>query len=236
MKAAVSQELTDLYEGKYYGDDPGLFLQRKLAASNSVNHIQAVHPHGLGKTVDVGSGNGSVINELVDRGLISDITALEISASGIEQLKQRQLDAVTEIVKFDGYTIPFPDRHFDTAICIHVLEHVEHERLLLREMGRVAKDIFIEIPLEGGFRGRLNYKFGHINYYNPLSARAILETSGLKIISEKVVTSCLALEQHTHGKRGGALRFALRRFLLSTIGRRAPDVMTFLYMAHCRAQ
>jgi hypothetical protein len=81
-------------------------------------------------------------------------------------------------------------------------------------------------------RGRINYKYGHINYYSPLSFRALVETSGLSIVKSKVVTSSLAYERFVHGRWQGTLRFGLRKTLLATVGRRASDFMTFLMIAH----
>lgn len=42
-------------------------------------------------------------------------------------------------VKMDIQRIPFPDDSFDVIFCNHILEHVEDDRLALREMFRVMR-------------------------------------------------------------------------------------------------
>lgn len=232
MTSGTSQELSDFYSD-YYSND-ALARKRALAASDSVDHIQSLNKGSLGRLLDVGAGNGSVLQEIVRRKLASEICALEISASGIERINELDLPVVKEVKAFDGYAIPYGDASFDSAICIHVMEHVEHERMLLREIARVAKNIYVEIPLEGGLRGRTNYKFGHINYYTPLSITALLETSGLEVVSSQVFTSSLAYEQYLYGKTGGKLRNMTRNLLLKGLGPRASELMTYLFTAHCR--
>jgi len=232
MAERISTDLLNIYNNYYSGDE--LSVKRSLAARDSVDHIQSIKRESLGKLIDVGAGNGSVINELLYRGSVDEVTALEISETGIEKIKGIKNPKINNIVKFDGYKIPFPDKEFDTAICIHVLEHVEHERILIREISRVSKEIFIEVPLEGGMRGRLYYGTGHINYYTPLTFRALLETSGLEVVSGRVVSSSRAYENHLYGRARGMVRHVIRKSLLSVLGRHAPNFMTYLYVAHCR--
>lgn len=232
MNKAVSQELDELYNDYYV--DESISVKRGLAAQDSVDHISALKTGALGKLLDVGAGNGSVLNEISKRNLCSEMHALEISASGLEKIKNLNLTLIKDAQKFDGYKIPYTDNMFDTAICIHVMEHVEHERMLLREIGRVSKDIFLEVPLEGGLRGKTNYKYGHINYYTPLSMTALIETSGLEIISSKVVCSSLAYEQHLHGSLKGRIRNFIRNSLLNILGKHSSELMTYLFIAHCR--
>ncbi|HEY0519571.1 MAG TPA: methyltransferase domain-containing protein [Ilumatobacteraceae bacterium] len=46
----------------------------------------------------------------------------------------------------DAAEMPFADKVFDYAICSHVLEHVEHPDAVIRELSRVAKAGYIEVP------------------------------------------------------------------------------------------
>ena len=47
------------------------------------------------------------------------------------------------VVKFDGTTIPFPDRSFDTVVFVDVLHHTNDPVLLLREAARVARNTIV---------------------------------------------------------------------------------------------
>src|SRR5262249_24919538 len=47
------------------------------------------------------------------------------------------------VVKFDGITIPFADRSFDTLVFVDVLHHTDDPVLLLREAARVARNMIV---------------------------------------------------------------------------------------------
>ena len=228
----VNSEISDLYSDYYDKND--LKIKREIAARDSVDHIHALRGGSLGNMIDVGAGNGSVVSEILKRDLAESVTAAEISASGLERINAISSDRLKAVVQFDGYSLPFSDSEFDTAICIHVLEHVEHERVLVREISRISKEIFIEVPLEGGARGRAYYDTGHINYYTPLSFRAMLETSGLEILNEQVITSSREYEVYLYGKVKGTIRSIVRNLVLRLLGRNAHNAMTYLYTVHCR--
>lgn len=82
--------------------------------------------------IDVGSGGGEFAHALRDRG--HDVTPLEIAGHTVRD---------TGATLFDGRTIPFADRSFDTATCMFVLHHATDQAQLLRELGRVARQTII---------------------------------------------------------------------------------------------
>lgn len=46
----------------------------------------------------------------------------------------------------DGYRLPFKNKTFDYVICSHVLEHMEDPKAFVREIMRVGKAGYIEVP------------------------------------------------------------------------------------------
>jgi len=231
--AHVASRLSELYDHYYDTDRDG--PKRALAARDSVAHIRALFSGPFGRLLDVGAGNGSTLAEIDQAGSASELYAIEISASGVQRITARGLRALREVKQVDGYRIPYPDKFFDTAFCIHVLEHVEHERLFLRELGRVAKSVFLEVPLEGGLHGRVNQTYGHINYYTPMTILNLLRTSGLDPVASRIFTSSRAYEQLLYGRRNGAVRNAIRNLVLRVFGNAAPHLMTYLLTVECRS-
>ena len=59
-------------------------------------------------------------------------------------LKKHYLDK--KFVKLDGEKLPFNDKEFDFVIASHVLEHVIDPNNFLKEISRVAKQGYIEVP------------------------------------------------------------------------------------------
>ena len=88
---------------------------------------------------------------------------------------------------------------------MHVVEHVEHERMFLTEARRVCKRLYVEIPLEHtrNLRRsiRLSGPYGHINFYTPPSFENLLKTSGLKVERMIVFPHDLAYEQLLRERR-----------------------------------
>jgi len=230
----VNNILQDMYSN-YYGFSEKLERKRSIAAKDTVvNIISLLGDDNLGNLIDVGAGNGSVIHELTQYNLYTSVSALEISATGIEEIESRNFPKMNEIKKFDGYSIPYKDDEFDTAICVHVLEHVEHERLFLAELSRIASRIYIEVPLEGGIRVRINRKYGHINYYTVPYLVNLLETSGFNVISSNVFSSSKAYEIHCSGVFIGSIKHMLRYGFLKIFGKNlAPNFTTYLMGIVC---
>lgn len=223
----ISSELVDLYSD-YYGQasDP---KKKHLAAIDSAQHLVSLLGTDLGDLVDVGAGNGALLDRVNALGYARSLSAMEISNSGLDKIRDRPGLSLKKLTLFDGYKMPAEDQEFDTAVSVHVVEHVEHERLFLHEISRIAKKVFIEVPLEGGFRGRINRTHGHINYYTRMTFFNLLETSGLRIIGEKVFTSSRDYEIHSYGMSKGLARSVIRNGLLRAAGPKiAPHLMTYL--------
>ena len=227
MAPKQTKEVEAFYEG-YYGSVELAGL-RELVAQDCVNNITSMLGNDLGHLVDVGAGEGALLQCLTSKGLVTSASALEVSASGLEKIGNRSNLNLKTLLKFDGYEMPFNHKEFDTAISVHVVEHVEHERIFLAEIGRIAKRAYLEVPLEGGLRGRINREYGHINYYTPLTFLNLLETSGLKVIDYKVFTSSREYEIYNYGFVMGGFRSVVRNGLLKCLGNKlAPHLMTYL--------
>ena len=231
----VSAHLTELYEG-YYRPDAFEDLKRDLAARDSVDQIVRLGGTALGRTLDVGAGEGAVSTEIDRRGLASEIVAVEISRAGVERILARNLPSLQAAELFDGYKLPFDDQSFDSAVCAHVIEHVEHERLFLRELARVAKRLYLVAPLEGGARGRVFRGMGHINYYHPLTLLNLIETSGFSILGHNVFPSSTAYERHISGGAKGSVKSLIRKSLRRLLGYKATHLMTYVMVVAAEAR
>jgi hypothetical protein len=226
---------------EYYGGSEQLSKKRALAASDSYAHMRSVMGADSFETlIDVGAGEGSLLACIDAAPTQAKLYAVEISESGVAAIKKRGLGSLVEVKIFDGYRIPYPDKAFDVATAIHVLEHVEHERLFLAELKRIARRVVVEVPLENGFRIarsiELSSKYGHINYYTPEVFLNILRTSGLKILATKVTASSLRYEEFLSGPVVGLVKNTLRRAALSVAPRLAVWSFAYLLTAYCEAE
>lgn len=179
----ISGDVKTAYDEFYEKHDEAW---RMLGAKYKAQHIIDVcKGRDFKKVLEVGAGDGSILKLLADQNFAPEYVAVEISESGVEHIKNRDIKGLKDVQLFDGYKLPFGDNSFDLIILSHVLEHVEHERMLLREIKRVARHSVIEVPLDykAGVDNRIKHflAYGHINVYTPTSLRYLLRTEGFDI-------------------------------------------------------
>src|ERR1035441_5509189 len=131
-----------LYEDVYTGASEWRTLGAIDKAKNIVALCSAL-PHD--RIVEVGAGDGAILQRLSELGFGTELTALELSHSAVETIRRRKIPAVVDTVEYDGSHFPFPPSSFDLAIMSHVLEHVEEPRLLLYEVARFPPFVFVSL-------------------------------------------------------------------------------------------
>ncbi len=187
--ANVSSTIKEVYDQQYLNSDA---LWREIGARQKADEIvRLCGKYGFKKMLDVGSGDGAVLKSLDQRKFAEKMFSVEISGSGIEKIKERNMASLQEVQLFDGYKIPYSDKVFELATCSHVVEHVEHPRLLLREIARVSDYQFFEIPIDFSFyvdeKIQHFLDYGHINIYTPALFKFLLKSEGFEILDESFI-------------------------------------------------
>ena len=225
---SVNEKLKSNYD-EYY---EGVSAWRELSAIDKAANVIALCdkiPHNT--VLDIGSGDGALIKRLSDIGFGHELYSLEISTSAIDIIIKRNIPRLVECKLFDGSHIPYENRRFDLAILSHVVEHIEYPRMILREAGRVADYVFVEVPLELNIRLPENYKWdkvGHINFYCPKTIRRLLQTIDFEVLLLKVINPSYSVYKYRFGKRA-IFRFLPKEVLLRVL----PSLATSLYTYHC---
>ena len=186
MQVTVNQNLQEAYNDQYSSESA---IWRGLGAKQKFQNILDITAgKTFQKVLEVGAGDGSILKLLSENNFASELHAVEISESGVAQIKAKNIELLKSVQFFDGYKLPFEDKSFDLVILSHVLEHVEHERLLLREIHRVTKNLVLEVPKDyrfGADRKLAHFlAYGHINLYTPTSLKFLLMTENFKIERE----------------------------------------------------
>lgn len=183
----LSPKLKESYDGQY-GESTRLW--RDISAkTKALNIIELLKGQQFKNVLEVGSGDGSILQWLEKFEFSRDVYSLEISKSGINEIKSKNLEFLKEVKLFDGYHIPYSDNQFDLVICAHVLEHVEFPRALIREIQRVSRFQILEVPIDFSFhvdRKVLHFlSYGHINIYYPALFKFFIKSEAFRIIKEK---------------------------------------------------
>lgn len=183
----VSQNLAESYKNQYKSERAEW---RNLSAKyKAQNILWLTQDMQFERVLEVGAGDGSILAWLNQAHFAPKLYALEISESGLEKIKEKNLANLQEAQLFDGYHIPYPDNFFDLVICSHVLEHVEFERALLREIKRVSRHQVFEVPIDFSFFVDKKIKhflsYGHINIYTPALFRFLLLSENFTILKDR---------------------------------------------------
>jgi SAM-dependent methyltransferase len=204
---------------------------RRICAVDKAANVLALCrgiPHA--RVLEIGAGEGALLARLAEIGFGEELHALEVDESAREALLARALPRLAGALVFDGYAIPYSGRAFDLAILSHVIEHVEHPRALLREAARVAARVFVEVPLEDTWRLPRDLVLdavGHVNFYSPRSLRHLVQSCGLRVVSERVANPGAPVQAYRSGA-AGRVRWAAREALL----RLSPALATRAFTYH----
>lgn len=225
-----------LYDN-YYATDRKKEWYEIGAESKAVNISALCKSLGAKTVLDIGAGDGALLQRVHDAGIGERLSAVEISDSGLAQLNERKrtsMPRLAEVRKFDGVHVPFPDDAFDLAILSHVIEHVEHPRLLLYEARRVARYLYAEVPLEdASFKRNLHGDWilddtGHINYYTRDTFKRLLQTAGWKPLRIHIAPTSRKAHTFNAGTKGG-LAYTVKSAALKL----APRMAQRFFVYHC---
>jgi len=236
----VSSDLKVMY-GDYYLNEKVL-MKRKISARQSIEHIKKLLPHrNYLSVIDIGAGDGSVLEELDKTNISNELHAVEISESGFNCMQSKKIGKLRSVRQFDGYNIPLANSeglNYELGLAIHVLEHVEHERAFLYEISKKCDYLYIEVPLELNINLNRNIKsgvqYGHINYYNSATFRNLLGSCNLEILNFKILTPSLDYEKFINGSLGGTIKHSFRCGVLNLLPNMAPLFFTYMAGAYCR--
>jgi hypothetical protein len=224
----VSAQWLETYQ-QNYGSGPSQW--RWLGALDKAHNIETLcQDLSISSVVDIGAGEGSILKALSDRGFAERYYALEITPTAIAEIENRDIPGLVECSIFDGYEIPYGDKQFDLAVLSHVVEHAEHPRSLLYEAQRIAKYVFIEVPLEDNIRLSRNYVYdglGHINFYSIKTIRRLAQTCDFTVLDHKITNKSKVVYTFRHGYMG-LVTYYVKQFLL----RLSPALATRLFTFH----
>ena len=176
---------------------------RQLSARGKADHVFALcAAAGLApaSVAEIGCGDGALLTELGARGLTGDLYGFEVSEEAARIARTRGVPGLEGVTVYDGSRLPAPDGAFDLAVLSHVLEHVPDPVGLLREAGRTARSVLVEVPLEANLSARRGSKragaaaIGHLQALDRAAVRAIVEQAGLNVVGD--LADPLPLEVH----------------------------------------
>jgi SAM-dependent methyltransferase len=204
QSAGISERYRDHYAG-YCPAPSEWFRVGALAKAVNLTALCADVPHE--SVLEVGSGEGSLLARVADLGFARELHAVDVSERSIAAVASRELPGLVRATAYDGVALPYEDQSVDLVVLSHVVEHLEHPRILLYEAARVGRHVFVEVPLEDHWRMPHDFTFdatGHINFYDARSIRRLDQSAGLEVLGERVATPSREGLVYQHGAAGNA--------------------------------
>jgi SAM-dependent methyltransferase len=235
MSLSVSKGLMENY-ANYYEHDAALSEWRRLGAIDKcANIIRLCSEFNRKDVLEIGCGDGTILERLSSTGFSSRFTGVEISSSGVRAVQEKNIPG-TNVEFFDGYELRFADEQFDLAILSHVIEHAEYPRRLIQEAARVARKVFVEVPLEDNLRLSTDFVFdhvGHINFYNLKTIRRLVQGCGMVILGAHLSHGMLSSYIYRKRKLRGAAAYLVKEGLLRIWPALAAGIYTYNYALIC---
>ncbi|KKS80441.1 MAG: Methyltransferase type 11 [Candidatus Beckwithbacteria bacterium GW2011_GWA2_43_10] len=108
---------------------------RKIVRKRSETVVNRIMPYirNSNKIIDIGSGMGDVAGLIKAQG--KNITPVDVAGfHGPRMIKT---------IIYDGKTLPFKNKSFDTALLLTVMHHTPDPEMVFKEATRVAKEIVV---------------------------------------------------------------------------------------------
>ncbi|MDQ3644755.1 MAG: class I SAM-dependent methyltransferase [Actinomycetota bacterium] len=245
MAATGSAELRDVYEGQYSAGDADAARYgrwRALCAEGKADHVTTLaaalenRPRSL---VEVGCGDGSLLEALAARGFADSLHGFDISERAVQIVRGRGV--AQRVERFDGTSLRAAADAYDLGVLSHVLEHIPDPAPLLRETARTCRALIVEVPLEdnrsasrpAAQQGR--EAIGHLHRFSRADVHRLASDAGLQVIGE--LADPLPLRVHRFWAIGPAARVlasgkaVARRALFTVAPRTAERAFTVHYAA-----
>jgi SAM-dependent methyltransferase len=134
------------------------------------------------RVLDIGSGTGELIDEILERWPSASALGLELSESGVA-LSQRRVPRATFRV-CDLLAAPEPRQDeaswATAAVCSEVLEHVDDPIQLLRNARAwFAPGCRVVVTVPGGPMSTFDKHIGHRRHFSPAEIGEVIEAAGL---------------------------------------------------------
>ncbi len=147
-----------------------------LQYSYIIRQLGEIAPRTRGRLLDVGCGEKPY--EPIFRPYVTEYVGVEYEGTfGATEASRR--DSPPDFT-YDGHTLPFEDRSFDTVITVQVLEHTPTPQRVLDEIGRVVRRdglVIVCVP----FSFRLHEEPNDYFRYTPHGLRTMFEHASLSM-------------------------------------------------------
>ena len=163
----------------------------------------------LGRRVlDIGGGDGPLLEHVLND--TREVTSVDLSAECVAAMEERYRGHLFRGIAGDvtdaKLAASLAAEHFDTIVCVNVLEHIEDDALALCHMAQILRPmagrLFLLVPAHPALYGSPDALAGHYRRYSRRMLRDRLSAAGFRI------------ERLRYFNRAGALPYLINSRIL----------------------
>jgi len=167
----------------------GIATLRAFESAKNYNSwiIERVKKHIGSNVLEIGSGIGNIIHELLKLDNVSKLTASDPDEKALEMLASRfEPDSRIKYLKYDAQDAPYPlfgSDHYDTIICSNVLEHINDDKKALENMAKLIPNgnLVLLVPANPSLYSGLDEDLDHFRRYRKNNLSELLNESGYEV-------------------------------------------------------
>ncbi len=157
-------------------------------------HRKALELIDSGEVLDLGCGDGFLLEKLEEKGIIG--VGVDFSEAAAEKCRTKGIEI--KLYDLTKTPLPFRNKTFQYVVALDVLEHLYFPENLLKEMVRISKEyVVISVPNFNSLSARLQMllgrapennipKKGHIYWFNHNILNKMLKENGLASVDVRI--------------------------------------------------
>jgi ubiquinone/menaquinone biosynthesis C-methylase UbiE len=126
--------------------------------------LEALLPRSGERLIEVGAGFGRLVGEYA---AFREVELLDSSEVHVAAAREQLADDRIHVTLGDALALPYPDGHFDAAVCVRVLHHFADPGPLIAEIGRVVRPggvLILEFANKRNLKAIARRAFGRQNW------------------------------------------------------------------------
>ena len=135
--------------------------------------------------LEIGCSSGFLVRQISERLKDSVVIGSDIVHKPLDQLASSCPDL--PLFRFDLVKCPFPDSSIDAVIMLNVLEHIENDRLAMRQVYRILKPggiVVIEAPAGPHLYDFYDKSLMHFRRYTLMGLTALVEGLSFRVLKK----------------------------------------------------
>ncbi len=169
------------------------WLPYMTKTTNYNNWVFSMYKDFVGKRVlDIGSGYGTFISFISNREYVAAVEPSEECYNYLtaEFSKDKNIEIFKSDINAPELLNMVREKGIDTVICLNVLEHIEDDKKVVRNIHGIMKSggkFILFVPALNAIYGTLDKELGHYRRYNKKELELMLHEAGFKIVKSRYV-------------------------------------------------